>query len=204
MVYNCSSIITIKSTLFCRGGILTDGWLVLMKNVLSFYNRDPRSMPRNPINCFVLNQSDVAYVILSSISRAKFPCISQSISQSMLMNAFGLQINSNGTARDFCLVANSIQSKIDWIQGIQEILIQYGSPPLTLPSCRSLGMRVLKEVTIVPINSPPMRFVTSNTSRGAQPSIPAVHGSKKPTLSCAKSSHENLNRSLNQLDSSII
>lgn len=157
---------------------MTEGWLVLSQSVLSFYDRDPRNMPRKPTDRFVLNQPGVAYVILPSINRAKFP----RISKRLLMNAFGLQVYNSSTSRDFCLVAPSLQSKIDWVQRIQKVLIQYGSPlpPQTgcgdeawmlsnkveeEPTRRSYGMRELKEVTIVPINSPSKKLATASISR---------------------------------------
>lgn len=170
---------------------MAEGWMVLTQDVLSFYDRDPRGVTRKPINRFVLNQPGVAYILLPSISRAQLP----QVSPTTLLKAFGLQIYSTNTSKEVCLVATSLQSKIDWVEALQKVLTQYGSPPPHRQTCsvdmqsnevreasgQGCSVRELKEVTIVPIATP-KKSSTGTKSRRVQQSNSAS--------SCAKSSLE--------------
>lgn len=180
---------------------MTEGWLVLTRDVLSFYDRDPRGVTRKPINHFVLNQPGVAYIILPSITRAQLP----HVSPPTLIKAFGLQIYSSSTFKELCLVAMSLQSKIDWVEGLQKVLTQHGSPPQRTDSAsepwaqdievetsrQGCSIRELKEVTIVPITTPPKRVNMGIAGRGPQRSSPIVTRSgSRPASSCDTSFQE--------------
>lgn len=164
-----------------RNGIMAEGWLVLTRTILSFYDRDPRGVTRKPISRFVLNKPGMVYVVITSVTRARLP----NATSTALLNAFGLEIFSSVTCSELYWAAPSLQSKIDWVEELQKILGLQGSltcggekggagkrkrdredthEEVSKPAlgesnkvkdlCKQ-SRRELKEVTIVPLHTPP-------------------------------------------------
>lgn len=137
--------------------MMTEGWLVLTKTTLCLYDRDPRGVTRKPIHRFVLNEPGVAYLVLPSVTRHTFP----HTTHAGLVQAFGLQVHSSSYSKELCFMACSLQSKIDWVESIQNVLSEHTSPPASCgtqelseqtPPSQS-GARELKAVYIVPVST---------------------------------------------------
>ena len=141
---------------------MTEGWLVLTWHTLCLYDRDPRGVTRKPIHRFVLSEPGVAYVVVPSISKKLLP----HSSPNNVIKAFGFQVHCASYSEQFCFVATSLQSKIDWVEIIQRVLSeleQISSAKLdtehdhtstgkhSLDAGTKGNSRALKEVTIVPI-----------------------------------------------------
>lgn len=130
---------------------MTEGWLVLTLDSLCLYDRDPRGVTRKPIHRIKLDEPGVAYIVVPSVSRQKFP----HTSPANLVKAFGMQIYSSVQSKELCFLASSLQSKIDWVEAIQKVLSEHICPPVKeeVPS-KAGGTRELKAVSIVPLASP--------------------------------------------------
>ncbi len=130
---------------------MVEGCLVLTKNTLSLYDRDPRGVTRKPIHHILLNEPRVAHVIVPSVEIPH-------ASPSTLMKAFEVQLYSSKGSKQLKFVASSLQSKIDWVEAIQKVLSVHIEPkptprePLADRTTMSKSSpRKLKEVAIVPL-----------------------------------------------------
>ena len=132
------------SLLYSRGEIKAEGWLVLTTNSLSFYDRDPNRMIRKPLSSFALNSHDRAFVILSSIEKRYFPYASPS---KQLPLAFGIEQHSSSGLERAVFVANSLQSKIEWVEAIENTIAKQSQ-------AAQATKRELKSVSVVPIRRP--------------------------------------------------
>lgn len=132
---------------------MTEGWLVLTEETLCLYDRDPRGVTRKPIHHFFLTDPNVAYVVVPSVTRHTMP----HTSPSSIVRGFGLQVHSSSGSKQLCFMTSSLQSKIDWVEAIQNVLTTHTCPPPTKHVGKESSptrTRELKSVSIVPISTP--------------------------------------------------
>ena len=148
-----------------RGGLNTAGWLLLDRTSLSFYDRDPRGITRRPDCLLNLASPDCIYETVPSISVERFVRSCESITQT-----FGIRkyTKSNLGEELFIFRADSLQSKIEWLETIGTVLSQlssvteqlvYGdaglSPESEVKDKSMSRKRSLKSVSIIPIVKTP-------------------------------------------------
>lgn len=158
---------------------MREGWLVLTRNTLCLYDRDPRGVTRKPIHHFFLNEAGVAYVVEPSVLKSTLP----HSSPATLMKAFMFQAYSSKISVQLCVVTESLQSKIEWVEKIQNILSEhtlsantspvakggYQATPTKLASSSGLSTaRDLKAVSIVPFSRPSSQSATPASAKRAK------------------------------------
>ncbi len=105
-----------------RGSLKTLGWLLLKKNSLHFYDRNPdHSVTRKPLCSFDFTSSDSVYHILTAITERNELF---RYSEKQLTCAFGLRkySNNNLDQQKVIFLAPSLQNKIEWVEAIGEVL----------------------------------------------------------------------------------
>lgn len=145
---------------------MTEGWLVLTHDTLCLYDRDPRGVTRKPIHRLYLKEPAVAYVVLPSVTRQSLP----HVPAPSLVKAFGIQILSSKHSKELCFVANSLQSKIEWVELIQKALSEEVSQSsIRQEECKGgvsgtasspskhTRSRELKAVSIIPLSTTPIK-----------------------------------------------
>ena len=160
-----------------RGGLNTAGWLLLDHASLSFYDRDPRGITRRPVCLLIFTSPDCIYETLPSVS------ITSVRSQDSIAQTFGIRkyTKSNLGEEVFMFRADSLQSKIEWLEAIGTLLSQlssvseqlvYGdaglSPESELKDISISRKRSLKSVSIIPVVKTPRRSLgTENIGDGS-------------------------------------
>ena len=123
---------------------------MLTRNTLCFYDRDPTRLARNPLNSFVFDSLESAFVLLAHVESHLLPYTSPS---KQLPLAFGITQHSKSGEETTIFVANTIQSKIEWVEAIQSIISQCSQRSQSTPQISKPHVRELKAVSVVPIKT---------------------------------------------------
>ena len=133
----------------------TVGWLLLTEDSLCLYDRDPRGLTRKPIHSFVFNTSGCVFLLLPNVTKGSTLSPGKHFEL-----AFGIEKHSMSGVEQTVFYAETVKSKIDWVEDIGKALSIFSqhtssrnlargdvmSPP------RSQG-RELKAVAITPVKS---------------------------------------------------
>ena len=171
----------------------TEGWLILTENALNWYDRDPRGGMRKPAHSCIFGSPEWTLVVLPSIDKRSLPYATPN---KQLDVSFGIEKIGTSSHEEIIFIAKNIQSKIEWVEAIENALMSHSSPPqidsaMSIPPSddhAELKAKELKAVTIVPLKS------------GLQRSAVDVFDIPTPPL---RRSQRNISSNIRELDLSI-
>ena len=151
----------ITRTLPPRGKVKTEGWLILTNNTLNWYDRDPWGGMRKPAHSCTFGSPEWTLVVLPSIDKRSLP---YNTPNKQLDVSFGIEKIGTSSHEEIIFIAKNIQSKIEWIEAIEKVLLSHSNPPqidgaTSIPSgdghaeLSPAKAKELKAVSIVPLKS---------------------------------------------------
>ena len=117
----------------CRGELRAEGWLVLKENSLCFHDRNPALSSRRPRYSFTFGSPETALVVIPIVNRSHLPMAK---CPPKLHLAFGIESYLPNRTESVVFFAANIESKLDWVAKIREVLEQI-SQRLSTPSATS-------------------------------------------------------------------
>ena len=116
----------VRMSLHYRGKVKTEGWLILTENTLNWYDRDPLGGTRKPAHSCTFGSPEWTLVVLPSINKRSLP---YAIPNKQLDESFGIEKIGVSSHEEIIFIARNIQSKIEWVEAIEKVLVSHSHPP---------------------------------------------------------------------------